>query len=67
MKPNKPDQNSDSLNLPVFDVPQMDPPGEPMPWARVMEETRAVREHYMKHHDSPERRLADKNPQRFVL
>lgn len=59
--------NTNSFILPVFDVPLMDHPENSMSWERVMEETRAVREHYMKHHDSPERRLADKNPKPFVL
>lgn len=61
------DPKPDELNLPVFEVPHLAPPTLSLSWEQVMEETRAVREHYMTHHDSPERRLADKNPEPFVL
>jgi len=38
-----------------------------MSWEAVMRETRAFREYYMAHFDSPEKRLVAKNPEPFRL
>ncbi|HEX4666372.1 MAG TPA: hypothetical protein VH207_07215 [Chthoniobacterales bacterium] len=36
-------------------------------WAEFMDEIEHEWLHYMRHHDSPERRLREKNPERFRL
>jgi len=55
------------LNLPTFDIPERDPLSWKMTWEEVTEETEEQRQFYMKHYDSPERRLRDKNPKPFRL
>jgi hypothetical protein len=55
------------LNLPVFDVPQKEHWPCAITWKRAMEEFEPLRFHYMKHHDSPERRLRNKNPEPFRM
>jgi hypothetical protein len=36
-------------------------------WEDAMRSFAPMREHYMRHFDSPEKRLRDKNPERFSL
>lgn len=36
-------------------------------WAKCLQETEPARKRYMANYDSPEQRLCDKSPQRFVL
>ncbi len=54
------------LDFPEFpETPREHQPA--LSWEIVMRETLPFREYYRKHHDSPERRLAEKNPESFVL
>jgi hypothetical protein len=55
------------LKLPVFDQPQIEHWPAKMSWAAAMRHLAPSREHYMRHFDSPEKRLREKNPARFVL
>jgi hypothetical protein len=55
------------LNLPVFEVPQVEHWPSPMSWSEAMRHFAASRERYMREHDSPEQRLRDKNPEPFRL
>jgi hypothetical protein len=55
------------LNLPVFEVPQVEHWPSPMSWSEAMQHFAASRERYMREHDSPEQRLRDKNPEPFRL
>jgi hypothetical protein len=61
------DAKPEPFMLPVFDVPQKEWRPEKVSWERVMEETEAVRRYYMEHHDSPEKRLREKNPKPFRM
>jgi hypothetical protein len=55
------------LNLPVFESRPLDHfPGK-MTWEQVMDETEPMRQYYMKHFDSPEKRLRNKNPEPFRM
>lgn len=56
-----------ALNLPVFDIPQLPHLSPGMTWEEVMDQTEPQRQFYMKHFDSPEKRLRDKNPKPFRL
>jgi hypothetical protein len=56
-----------NLNLPVFDVPQKEHWPMFIPLERVMAETEPQRAFYMKHYDSPEKRLRTKNPAPFIM
>lgn len=62
-------ENSDlpQLNFPVFDKPQVEWRPKEVNWEKVMDETEPFRRYYIKHFDSPEKRLRDKNPLRFVM
>jgi hypothetical protein len=56
------------FDLPVFDKPQAEWWERPrVAWEDVMRQTAPFRDYYMRHHDSPERRLRDKNPAPFRL
>jgi hypothetical protein len=55
------------LRLPVFDQPLIEPWPVKMSWEDAMRSFAALREHYMRHFDSPEKRARDKNPKRFSL
>jgi hypothetical protein len=50
------------LNLPLFESSQRDRRPGRMTWDEVMAQTGPQREFYMKHFDSPEKRLRNKNP-----
>ena len=67
MKPEKETLATTVLNLPVFESPQLDHPARKMTWDEVMAETEPLREFYMKHFDSPEKRLRNKNPAPFRM
>jgi len=54
------------LNLPAFDIPQRRE-WPRMTWEQVMDETESRRQHFMKHFDSPERRLRNKNAEPFRM
>ena len=56
-----------NLRLPVFDQPQIEPWPMKMSWQDAMRNFAPLREHYMRHFDSPEHRRRDKNPHRFSL
>lgn len=56
-----------ALNLPVFEVPQQPHLLPGMTWNEVTDHTEPRRQFYMKHFDSPEKRLRDKNPKPFRL
>ena len=51
--------------LPVFEEPLREPWPLKMSWSDAMRHFAAARAHYMRHFDSPERRLREKNPERF--
>lgn len=55
------------LNLQVFEIPQKPHPAGKMTWEDVMAETEPQRAFYMKHFDSPEKRLRNKNPAPFRM
>jgi hypothetical protein len=55
------------LNLPVFEVPQVERWPAKISWETVTAETEAQRRFYMEHYDSPERRLRNKNPAPFRM
>jgi hypothetical protein len=55
------------LRLPVFDQPLIEPWPMNISWEDAMRSFAPMREHYMRHFDSPEKRLRDKNPERFSL
>ena len=55
------------LRLPVFDRPLIEPWPMKISWEDAMRSFASMREHYMRHFDSPEQRLRDKNPERFSL
>lgn len=67
MKPDDENLNTTILNLPVFDIPQLNRWPAKISWETVMFETEPQREFYMKHFDSPERRLRNKNPAPFRM
>lgn len=54
------------MNFPVF-TSRQEPRSEKIPWEVVTFQTEPQRAHYMKHFDSPEKRLRNKNPARFRL
>jgi hypothetical protein len=55
------------LKFPVFDIPQKEWRPKTISWEAVIDETEWSREYYLKHFDSPEKRLRSKNPKPFVL
>jgi hypothetical protein len=55
------------LNLPVFTEPQREHPSSTMTWSEAVRYFEPLRLYYMKHFYSPEQRLRDKNPKRFVM
>ena len=55
------------LRLPVSEQPLIEPWPLNMPWEDAMRSFAPLREHYMRHFDSPEKRLRQKNPERFSL
>jgi hypothetical protein len=55
------------FDLPIFDVPQIEPRPGNLSWEAVMRETESVRRYYLEHYDTPERRLRDKNPEPFRI
>jgi hypothetical protein len=67
MNPKKDPLATTVLNLPVFDFPRQDSPPVKMTWEEVMAETEPQRQFYMKHFDSPEKRLHNKNPIPFRM
>lgn len=64
MNPLPPDQAN--FELPVFDEKPREQ-RQLLSWETVMRETKVFRDYYRKHYDSPERRLAQKNPEPFRL
>jgi hypothetical protein len=69
MKPKKkPDPLATTvLNLPVLDGMRRDHFAWKMTWEQVTAETEPMRQYYMKHFDSPEKRLRNKNPAPFRM
>ncbi len=63
----KPKPLATDFVLPVFDEPMREPWPAKMSWSDAMRHFAAARERYMRHFDSPERRLRQKNPERFRL
>ena len=55
------------VNLPAFDVAQVEHWPSPMSWSDAMRHFAAARERYMRERDSAEQRLCDKNPLPFRL
>jgi hypothetical protein len=55
------------LGLPVFDRPMVEPWPLKIAWEEAMRSFAPLREYYMQHLDSPERRARDKNAERFSL
>lgn len=61
---------SDPLDLPdfpVFDRPMVEHWPMSISWVDAIRQLAPFRDHYMKHFDSAEQRLAEKNPEPFVL
>ena len=67
ISPSNGDDLSCDLNLPVFAEPLIDFWPMKMIWEDAMRIFAATREHYMRHFDSPDKRLRDKNPEPFRL
>jgi len=57
----------DLPDFPVFDQPMIEPWPLKISWSDAIRQMAPLRDHYMRHFDSPERRLADKNPKPFEL
>ncbi len=55
------------LNLPVLDGMRRDHFAWKMTWEQVTAQTEPQRQYYMKHFDSPEKRLRNKNPEPFRM
>ncbi len=55
------------LNLPAFETPQVEHWPSKMSWSDAMRLFAPARARYMREFDSPERRVRDKNPERFRL
>ena len=55
------------LRLPVFDQPLIEPWPMKTSWEEAIRIFAPSREHYMRHFDSPEKRLRYKNPGPFRL
>jgi hypothetical protein len=55
------------LRLPVFDQPLIEVWPLNMSWEDAIRSFAPLREYYMRHFDSPEKRARDKNPKRFCL
>jgi hypothetical protein len=55
------------LDLPAFDVPQVEHWPLAMSWSDAMRHFAEARDRYMREQDSAERRLRDKNPEPFRL
>jgi len=55
------------LRLPVFDQPLVEPWPLEISWEEAMRSFASLREYYMQHFDTPEKRARDKNPERFSL
>lgn len=53
--------------LPVFEEPTQEHWPLAMSWSDAIRHFAAARDQYMRHFDSPERRLGAKNPKRFRL
>jgi hypothetical protein len=53
--------------FPEFTEPMQEHAPVKMTWAEAWEYFAPLRNYYMRHYDSPERRLADKNPERFRI
>ena len=59
--------DTDLPDFPVFDRPMVEPWPMAMSWSDAVRQMAPLRDHYMQHHDSPEKRFADKNPEPFIL
>ena len=57
----------DLPDFPVFDRPMVEHWPLAISWSDAIRELAPFRDHYMLHFDTPEGRLADKNPEPFVL
>jgi hypothetical protein len=55
------------LNLPDFDRPLAEHWPSAMSWSAALRHFAPARARYMREFDSPEKRLRDKNPQRFEM
>ena len=55
------------LRLPVFEQPLIEPWPLKMSWEDAMRSFAPLREYYVRHFDSPEKRARNKNPERFSL
>jgi hypothetical protein len=55
------------LRLPIFDEPPIEPWPLKMSWEEAIRTFAPLREYYMQHFDSQEKRARDKNPERFSL
>ena len=55
------------LRLPVFEQPTIEPWPLKMSWDDAMRSFTPLREYFMRHFDSPEKRARDKNSKPFSL
>jgi hypothetical protein len=55
------------LRLPIFDQPLVEPWPLKISWEEAMRSFASLREYYMQHFDTPEKRARDKNPEPFSL
>jgi hypothetical protein len=54
-------------DFPVFAKPLVEPSPLALSWSEAVWQMAPLRDYYMHHFDSPERRFADKNPRPFEL
>ena len=57
----------EGFDLPRFEKPQKEWRPRDVIWAKVIDETEAVRKYYLQHFDTPEKRLREKNPEPFRM
>ncbi len=66
-KPGRRELLASDFVLPVCEEPLQEHSPLRMSWSEAMRHFAPTREYYMRHFDSPEKRLRDKNPEPFRM
>ncbi len=66
-KPGRRELLASDFVLPVYEERCKSMPPLRISWSDAMRHFAPTREYYMRHFDSPEKRLRDKNPERFQI